>query len=100
MCYALVFLGMVQWMDAPRTYIRSFHNSRVACEAHLLKEVRTLKGTPKFSHFDNEMTVVLKTKGEWSYGQCSLTPINNRAICEKGILGDTGDCDCEKLNDE
>jgi len=103
MCYALMFLALVNQLDAPRMYQNGYFNTVEECESAMVQQSKKLFPNDEFIFKDTSkglMGFYSDQKGDQTYYQCINAEINHEFVCNKGVLGNYKDCDCKQLMDE
>ena len=103
MCYTLMFLALVNQLDAPRMYQNGYFNTVEECESAMVQQSKKLFPNDEFifkSTSKGLMGFYRDQKGNHTYYQCVIAGITHEVICDKGVLGNYKDCDCTQLMDE
>lgn len=100
MCYALIFLALVNHLDAPRMYQNGYFNTLEECETAMVQQSKKLFPDDKFIFKDTSkglMGFYSDQKGDHTYYQCIDASVDREIVCKNSLLGAYDDCDCAKL---
>lgn len=100
MCYTLMFLALVNQLDAPRMYQSGYFNTVEECESAMVQQSNKLFPNDEFIFKETSKGLIgfySDQKGDRTYYQCIAAAINYEVVCEKGLLGNYDNCDCGKL---
>ena len=100
MCYALIFLALVNQLDAPRMYQNGYFNTVEECESTMVQQSKKLFPNDEFIFKDTSnglMGFFNDQRGDQTFYQCINAFIDHKIVCEKSLLGSYDNCDCGKL---